>query len=109
MGEDTSKESATGVLTILPIPPQDVAITVRHPIRVKAHWTRLTKKIANLEVQKTAIEAALLLDPSNRPILREKMKIDDDLSKAQFELTEELEIVVTMDNKAERSNVYRTY
>ena len=36
------------------------------------------------------------------------MEIKDDLSKAQFELTEELEVVLTMDKKAERSNVYHT-
>jgi hypothetical protein len=36
-GEDTSKEFATGVLTVLTIPPQDSAITSRHAIRVAAH------------------------------------------------------------------------
>ncbi len=64
MGEDTSKEFATGVLTILTIPPQDAAITARHAARVLAHWTRLTKKVVILEAQKTAIEAALALDPT---------------------------------------------
>jgi hypothetical protein len=109
MGEDTSKEFAMGQLTVLTIPPQDAAITARHAARVQAHWTRLTEKVANLEVQKTAIKAALALDPTNRPILREKMEVDDHLSKIRFELTEELEIVLTLDEKAERSNVYCTY
>ena len=36
-GEDTSKEFATGVLTILTIPPQDQAITTRHTTRVAAY------------------------------------------------------------------------
>ena len=81
MGKDTSKEFATGVLTVLTIPPQDAAITARHATRVLTHWTRLTKKIINLVAQKTAIEAALALDPADRPILREKMEVNDDLSK----------------------------
>jgi hypothetical protein len=85
-GNDMSKEFTTGVLTTLTIPPQDAAITARHSTQVLAHWTCFTKKIANLEVQKTAIEAALVLDPQDRPILREKMEVDDDLSKARFKL-----------------------
>ncbi len=103
MGKDTSKEFATRVLTTLTIPAQDAAITARHATRVLAHRTCLTKKIANLEVQKTAIETALILDPQDRPILREKMEVEDDLSKARFELTEELKVNVTMDKKAEQS------
>ena len=37
------------------------------------------------------------------------MKVEDNLSKAQFELKEELEVVLTMNKKAKQSNVYRTY
>ena len=37
------------------------------------------------------------------------MEVEDDLSKAQFDLTEEIEVVLTMDEKAELSNIYRTY
>jgi hypothetical protein len=62
MGEDTSKEFATGQLTVLTIPPQDAAITARHTAQVQAHRTRLTEKVTNHEVQKTAIEAALALN-----------------------------------------------
>jgi hypothetical protein len=41
--------------------------------------------------------------------LKEKMEVEDELAKANFELTEEPEIILTMDEKAERSNVYRTH
>ena len=37
------------------------------------------------------------------------MEVKDNLSKAKFELMEELKLVLTMDKKAEQSNVYRTY
>ena len=39
-GKDTSKEFATGILTVLMIPPQDQAITDRHTIKVAAHLLR---------------------------------------------------------------------
>ncbi len=43
-GEDTSKEFATGVITVLTIPPQDPAILSRHATRVASHQSRLNAK-----------------------------------------------------------------
>ena len=108
-GEDTSKEFATGVLTVPTIPPQDQAITTRHAIRVAAHQQRLNAKIINLKAQQTAIDLSIAADPLDREALKEKMEVEDDLSKANFDLTEDLKVVLTMDKKAERSNVYRTH
>ena len=108
-GEDTSKEFETGVLTVLTIPPQDAAISTRHAQRVQAHTTRLNRKIANLMAQQVAILAAIAADPTDRAVLREKMEVKDSISKAQFELTEELKIAYTLDEKAERSNVFCTH
>ena len=108
-GEDSSKEFSTGVVTKLSIPPQDATISTRHALRVQAHLARLNKKIANLQDQQTAILAAIVVSPTDRSLLREKMEVEDELSKAQFEITEELEVVLTLDEKAERSNVFRTY
>ena len=51
-GKDTSKEFATGVLTVLTLPPQDPAIASRHAIRLAAHQLRLTAKINNLKTNK---------------------------------------------------------
>ena len=53
--------------------------------------------------------AAIATNPQDRAALREKMEVEDDLSKAQFDLTEEIEAVLTMDEKVEQSYVYRTY
>ena len=104
-GEDTSKEFATGVMTVLTIPPQDADITTRQQIRLLAHQARLQAKIVNLTAQQVAIMTAIVTNSQDRVALREKMEVKDDLSKAQFELTEELEVVLTIDKKAERSNV----
>jgi len=108
-GKDTSKEFATGVKTNLTILPQDAAITTRHQIRLLAHQARLQEKIVILTAQQVAIMTAIATNPQDRVALREKMEVEDDLSKAQFELTEELEVILTMDKKAEQSNVYLTY
>jgi hypothetical protein len=37
------------------------------------------------------------------------MEVKDELSKAQFELMEEINIVLTMEKKAEHSNVYSNF
>ena len=93
LGEDTSKEFATGVITVLTLPPHDPAIIARHATRVLANTTRLNAKIVNLEAQQTAINAALAADLLDRAILKEKSEVEDDLAKANFNLTEDLEMV----------------
>ena len=108
-GKDTSKEFATGVKTLLTIPPQDPAITQRHAIRVTAYQTRLRAKIVNLEAQQVVIDMAIAADASDRTALKEKVEVEDNLAKANFDLSEEPEVVLTLDEKAERSNVYRTH
>ena len=85
---------------MLTIPPQDVVISTRHAQRVQAHQTRLQHKIENLLDPQAAILAAIAADPMGRSVLQGKMEVEDELSKAQFEITEELEVVLTLDNKA---------
>jgi hypothetical protein len=63
LGEETSKEFATGVTTVLTLPSLDPAILARHATRVLANTTRLEAKILNLEAQQTAIIAALAAAP----------------------------------------------
>jgi len=109
LGEDTSKEFATGVTTVLTLPPQDPAILAQHAARVLANTTRLNAKIVNLEAQQMAINTALATDPQDRAILKEKSEVEDDLAKARFNLTEDLEMALTFDEDAARKNAYRTY
>ena len=104
-----SKEFVTGVMTVLTKPPQDAAITTRHQARLLAHQARPQTKSGNLTAQQVAVMTAIATNPQDRAALREKMEVEDNLSKAQFDVTEELKVVLTMDKKAEQSNVYRTY
>ena len=45
----------------------------------------------------------------DRTTLKEKVEVEDNLAKANFDLLEEPEVFLTLDEKAERSNVYRTH
>ena len=56
-----------------------------------------------------AINTALATDPQDRAILKEKSEVEDDLAKARFNLTEDLEMALTFDEDAARKNAYRTY
>ena len=85
-GEDTSKEFATDVLTVLTIPPQDQAITTQHATRVAAHQQQLNAKIINLKAQQMAIDLVIAANPLDRAALKEKMEVEDDLLKANFDL-----------------------
>jgi hypothetical protein len=96
-------------MTITNIPPLDAAIMTRHQARLSVHQLQPPAKIVNLMAQQDAIVIAIAANPLDWAVLRDKMEVKDELLKAQFELTEELNIVLTMDKKAERSNVYRIF
>ena len=59
--------------------------------------------------QQAAINSAITANPTDRTALKERVEVEDDLLKANFDLSEDIEVVLTMDEKAERSNVYRTH
>jgi hypothetical protein len=54
-GEVTSKEFATGVMTVTNIPLLDAAIMTRHQARLLAHQLQLPAKIVNLMAQQDVI------------------------------------------------------
>ncbi len=66
-------------------------------------------KLTNLTAQQAAINLAIAASPSDRMALRKRVEVEDDLLKANFDLTEDIKVVLTMNKKAERSNVYRTH
>ena len=67
------------------------------------------QKIINLKAQQTSIDLEISANLSDQAALRKKMEVEDDLTKANFNLMEDLEVVLTMDKKAEHSNFYRTH
>ena len=69
----------------------------------------MNANIINLTAQQVAIDLAIVADALDRAALKEKMEVEYDLGKANLELTEDLKVFLMMDEKAERSNVYRTH
>ena len=63
----------------------------------------------NLLDQQTVILVTIVADPTDRTVLRKKMEVEDELSKVQFKITKELEVVLTLGKKSEGSNVYCTH
>ena len=53
-----------------------------------------------MTAQQVAITTAIATNSQGRVAPRKKIEVKDDLSKAQFELTEELKVVLTMVKKA---------
>ena len=51
------------------------------------------------------VAAIVATIPLDRTALREKMEVKDDLPKTQFDLTEELKVVMSVDEKAEQSDI----
>ena len=56
-----------------------------------------------------AINLAIAASPLDRMALRERVEVEDDQLKANFDLTENIKVVLTMDEKAECSNIYHTH
>ena len=57
----------------------------------------MTAKINNLKAQQVAIDLAISANPLDRMALKERVEVEDDLLKANFDLTEDIEVVQTMD------------
>ena len=102
-----------GVCDWYPYRPYDTTTRSSHhrPTHYKSSGasTKVNARITNLTAQQTAINLAISANPSDRMALRERVEVEDDLSKANFDLTEDIKVVLTMDKKAERSNIYRTH
>ena len=69
----------------------------------------MNAKIIILTAQQAAIDLAIVSNDLDRAALKEKMEVEDDLAKANFDLTEDLKVFLTMDEKAECSNIYCTH
>ena len=69
----------------------------------------MNAKILNLTAQKVAIDLVIVADALDRADLKEKMEVEDDLAKANDNVKEDPEVFLTMDEKAEHSNVYHTH
>jgi hypothetical protein len=76
---------------------------------VKATKDRIELRLKGLTTEKTAIQAELLNSPSDRALLRELREVEDQMAKAEIDLTDEVDMKLTEDEKISHSNAWRSH
>jgi hypothetical protein len=107
-GDDAAQEWVSNKETIPPEPTYSQAIQNRHAQRVRATKDRIELKLRGLTAEKTAIEAEIQSE-SSRTLLRELREVDDQIAKCNIELSDEVEMKLTEDEKIAHSNAWRTH
>jgi dGTP triphosphohydrolase len=107
-GDDAAQEWVSNKKTILPEPTYSQAILNRHTQRVRATKDRIELKLRGLTAEKAAIEAEIQVE-SSRTLLRELREVDDQIAKCNIELSDEVEMKLTKDEKIAHSNAWRTH
>ncbi len=107
-GDDAAQEWVSNKKTILPEPAYSEAILARHAQRVKATKGRIELKLRSLVSEKVAIEAEIQV-ASSRNLLRELREVDDQIAKCNIELTDEVEMKLTEDEKIAHAKSWRTH
>jgi hypothetical protein len=108
-GNDAAQEWTRGVQTVLPEPVHLLFILAMHAERVKAIKDRLTLKLTSLKDERADIANEVNADLSNQDLKKELREIDDNISKSEIELKDEVEIKLTDDEKTEHKNAWRTH
>ena len=102
-GNEAAQEWISGKKIILLELAYLQAILVRHAERVKATREHIQLRLKSLRAEKTAIEAEIISAPTNRGLLKEMCKVDDQIAKGDIELKDEIEMKLTNDEKTAHS------
>ncbi len=97
-GNEAAQEWTNGKKIILLEPAYLQVILVRHAERVKATREHIQLRLKSLRAEKTAIKAKIISAPTNRSLLKELHKVDDQIAKGDIELKDEVEMI-TNDEK----------
>jgi hypothetical protein len=108
-GNKAAQEWTSGKKIVLLEPANLQAILVRHAERVKATRERIQLRLKSLRVEKTAIEAKIISAPTNRGLLKELHKVDDQIAKGDIKLKDEVEMKLTDNEKTAHSNAWRSH
>ena len=108
-GDEAAQEWISGKKIIPSEPTYSPAIKTRHAARVKATKDRIELRLKGLTTEKTAIQAELLNSPSDRALLRELREVEDQMAKAEIDLTDEVDMKLTEDEKISHSNAWRSH
>jgi hypothetical protein len=108
-GNKAAQEWTSGKKIVLQEPAYLQAILVRHAERVKATRECIQLRLKSLMAEKTAIVAKLISAPTNRGLLKELCKVDDQITKGDIKLKDEVEMKLTNDEKTAHSNAWRSH
>jgi hypothetical protein len=84
-------------------------ILVKHAERVKATKECIQLRLKSLRAEKRAIKAKIISAPTNRDLLKELREVDDQITKGDIKLKDEVEMKLTNDEKTAHSNVWRSH
>ncbi len=107
-GDEATQEWIGGKRLNPPEPAHVQVILDRHTARVKATKDWIELKLKALKAEKTAIESEIATQ-STRGLLKELMEVDDQIAKLEIELTDEVEMKLTEDERIAHSNAWRTH
>jgi hypothetical protein len=91
-----------------PEPAPSQVILDRHAASVKATKDRIELKLKVPKSEKAAIEAEIQV-ASTHALLKELREVDDQIARAEIELTDEVEMKLTEDERISHSNAWRTH
>ena len=108
-GDEAAQEWTSGKKITVYEPAYSQAIQNRHAARVKATRDRIELRLKSLRVEKAAIEAEIIQTPTDRGLLKEMQEVDDQIARGDIELTDEVDMKLTDDERTAHSNAWRTH
>ncbi len=85
-GDEAAQEWISGKKIIPSEPAYSQAVLLRQAARVKATKDRIELKLKGLRTEKLAIQAEIMLAPTDWRLLKEMREVDDDIAKGEIEL-----------------------
>ncbi len=108
-GNEAAQEWTSRKKITLSEPANSQAIRDRHAARVKATREQIELRLKSLRAEKTAIEAKINQAPTNHELLKELQEVDNQITRSDIELNDEVEMKLTDDEKTAHSNAWRTH
>ena len=108
-GDEAAQEWTSGKKITLSEPAYSQAIQNRHAARVKATRERIELRLKSLRAEKAAIEVEITQAPTDRRLLKEMREVDDQIARGDIELTDEVDMKLTDDERTAHSNAWRTH
>ena len=108
-GDEAAQEWTSGKKITVYEPAYSQAIQNRHAARVKATRERIELRLKSLRAEKAAIEVEITQAPTDRGLLKEMREVDDQIARGDIELTDEVDMKLTDDERTAHSNAWRTH